>query len=144
MLTYNRHITHLDMDSFFISVEQLKNPKLIGKPVATDERARFRLVVQRSLGGGPAFYEPMGDTAIIGAAGAIAIANETFCHPREAQIRWVNGHVWLHDFEHGNGVFLRVRQPVELEIGAHPTQSGDVSREIDIEGDKVQLWITKA
>jgi DNA polymerase-4 len=33
MLTYNRHIAHFDLDTFFVSVEQLKNPKLIGKPV---------------------------------------------------------------------------------------------------------------
>jgi hypothetical protein len=91
--------------------------KLVGKPPVREQKARFRLVVQRSLAGGPAFYEPMGDGAIIGADGAIAIVNEKFCHPREAQIRWVKGRVWLHDLEHGNGVFLRIRQPVELEIG---------------------------
>jgi hypothetical protein len=91
--------------------------KLVGKPVAKEQKARFRLTVQRSIGGGPAFYEPLGDAAIIGADGAIAIQNEKFCHPREAQIRWVKGRVWLHDLEHGNGVFLRIRQPVELEIG---------------------------
>ena len=91
--------------------------KLVGKPAAKEQKARFRLVVQRSLAGGPAFYEPLGDGAIIGADGAIAIVNEKFCHPREAQIRWVKGRVWLHDLEHGNGVFLRIRQPVELEIG---------------------------
>jgi len=28
-----RHITHLDLDTFFVSVERLINPKLIGKPV---------------------------------------------------------------------------------------------------------------
>jgi hypothetical protein len=91
--------------------------KLVGKPLAKEQKARFRLSVQRSIGGGPAFYEPLGDAAIIGADGAIAIQNEKFCHPREAQIRWVKGRVWLHDLEHGNGVFLRIRQPVELEIG---------------------------
>ena len=91
--------------------------KLVGKPVPRDQPARFRLHVLRSLGGGPAFYEPNGDAAIIGADGAIALVNERFCHPREAQIRWVKGRVWLVDLEAGNGVFLRVRQPVELEIG---------------------------
>lgn len=28
-----RHITHLDLDAFFASVEQLRNPKLKGKPI---------------------------------------------------------------------------------------------------------------
>lgn len=87
------------------------------KPPERTQKARFRLVVQRSLSGGPPYYEPLGDAAILGADGAIALQGERFCHPREAQIRWVKGRVWLHDLEHGNGVFLRVRQPVEVEIG---------------------------
>ena len=91
--------------------------KLVGKPVVKEEKAYFRLNVQRSAPGGPAFYEPKGDSAVIGREGTITIENETFCHPREAQIRYVKGRVWLEDLEHGNGVFLRVRQPVELEIG---------------------------
>jgi DNA polymerase-4 len=33
MLTYNRHIAHLDLDTFFVSVEHLRNPKLRGKPI---------------------------------------------------------------------------------------------------------------
>lgn len=92
--------------------------KLVGKPVAaTPAKPHFRLNVVRSLTGGPGFYEPTSDAAIIGRDGAISLEAERFCHPREAQIRWQKGRIWLNDFESGNGVFLRIRQPVELEIG---------------------------
>jgi len=91
--------------------------KLVGKPVQKEQKARFRLNVVRSLTGGPAFYEPLGDAAIIGRDGTITLEAERFCHPREAQIRWQKGRMWLVDLEAGNGVFLRIRQPVELEIG---------------------------
>lgn len=33
LITANRNIIHLDLDTFFVSVERLFNPKLIGKPV---------------------------------------------------------------------------------------------------------------
>jgi len=32
-LSENRHIAHLDLDAFFVSVEQLRNSRLIGKPI---------------------------------------------------------------------------------------------------------------
>jgi hypothetical protein len=87
---------------------------MLGKPPA---KPRYRLSVQRSLTGGPAFYEPDGEGAIIGRDGAVALPGEKFCHPREAQLRWIEGRVWLQDLEAGNGVYLRIKQPVELEIG---------------------------
>jgi hypothetical protein len=86
-------------------------------PATEAPRAHFRLTVVRSLTGGPAIYEPKGNEAIIGSAGAIALPGERFCHPREGAVRYRDGHLWLHDFEAGNGVFLRIKAPVELGVG---------------------------
>lgn len=97
--------------------KEISVSRLVGKPVEKKFKPHFRLTVMRSLAGGPAYYEPPSDSAILGSDGAIALVGEPFCHPREAQLRWVKGRVWLADLEHGNGVFLRIRQPVELEIG---------------------------
>jgi predicted component of type VI protein secretion system len=77
----------------------------------------FRLHVLRSLTGGPERYEPDGDHAIIGSAGSINLPGEHFCHPREAELAYRQSRLWLSDLEGGNGVFLRIRTPVELEFG---------------------------
>ncbi len=86
-------------------------------PAADVEKVRFRLTVVRSLTGGPGVYEPRGTEAVIGAQGTIALPGERFCHAREATVRYRDGRLWLQDFEAGNGVFLRIRAPVELELG---------------------------
>ncbi len=82
-----------------------------------DDRVCFRLHVQRSLGGGPAVYEPRGAHAIIGSAGAIELPGERFCQPREAEIRFRDGRLWLRGVDSYNGVFLRIKAPVELGPG---------------------------
>jgi pSer/pThr/pTyr-binding forkhead associated (FHA) protein len=73
--------------------------------------------VLRSLSGGPETYEPVGTEGVIGSAGAINLPGETFCHPDEALLSFKDGRLWLEDLEGGNGVFLRIRTPVELELG---------------------------
>lgn len=80
-------------------------------------RVHFQLNVTRSLAGGPAVYAPRGTEAIIGTSGSIMLPGESFCHAREAAIRFRDDRLWLHDFEAGNGVFLRIRAPVELGLG---------------------------
>ncbi|HVW25908.1 MAG TPA: FHA domain-containing protein [Polyangiaceae bacterium] len=80
-------------------------------------KARFRLNVLRSLSGGPERYEPDSDHVVIGSSGAVNLPGEIFCHPREAELSYRQGHLWLSDLEGGNGVFLRIRTPVELEFG---------------------------
>jgi hypothetical protein len=86
-------------------------------PAVESQRVYFKLSVVRSMGGGPAVYQPKGTEAIIGSAGGIVLPNEPFCHPREAAVRYRNGRLWLHDFEAGNGVFLRIKSAVELGPG---------------------------
>jgi hypothetical protein len=92
-------------------------PPSAAPSAAAQTRAHFRLNVMRSLGGGPAVYEPRGTEAIIGSSGSVNLPGERFCHPREAEIRVRDKRLWLHDFEAGNGVFLRIKAPVLLEPG---------------------------
>jgi hypothetical protein len=80
-------------------------------------KVRFMLHVLRSLTGGPEQYAPPGDEVVIGATGGVGLPGERFCHPREAVVRYRNGRLVLDDVEGGNGVFLRIRRPVELSIG---------------------------
>jgi hypothetical protein len=92
------------------------------KPVVTapapgKDKPRYKLLVVRSRVGGPQSYEPEDIEAIIGRHGVIELPGEKFCHPREAMIKWEKGRPWLHDMEEGNGVFYRLRKPVEVEIG---------------------------
>jgi len=78
---------------------------------------RVRLVVVRSLWGGPEQYEPAGDDVVIGSQGDIALAGEKFSAPKEAMFSYRAGKVSLIDLDGGNGVFVRTRHPVELVFG---------------------------
>ena len=81
------------------------------------ERQYFRLYVLRSLWGGPERFDPLGAEATIGRAGEIALDGEVFCHSKEAVLSFKKGRLWLTGLAGGNGVFLRIRTPVELEYG---------------------------
>lgn len=88
------------------------------RPAAEPARTTlFSLIVLRSLTGGPERYDPVGETALIGSSGSVGLPGERFCHPREAELVYRDGRLWLSDLEGGNGVFLRIRTPVELEFG---------------------------
>jgi len=80
-------------------------------------KVHFTLHVLRSLTGGPERYDPPGTEVLVGAAGGIGLPGERFCHPEEALLSFREGRLWLEDLEGGNGVFLRIRTPVELEMG---------------------------
>jgi hypothetical protein len=81
------------------------------------ERTYFALIVLRSLVGGPDRYDPVGTSAVVGTSGEVQLYGEHFCHPREALLCWREDRLWLEDLEGGNGVFLRIRTPVELDMG---------------------------
>jgi hypothetical protein len=80
-------------------------------------RTYYTLHVLRSLSGGPERYDLPESPSVIGAAGAVGLPGERFCHPHEASLSVRDGRLLLEDHEGGNGVFLRIRTPVELEIG---------------------------
>jgi hypothetical protein len=100
-----------------------ERPAVQAPPSAAAQRAPaapsvpFRVNVIRSLTGGPGVYEPRRSEAVIGSQGDIVLPGERFCHPREGEIRFRDGRLWLHDFEAGNGVFLRIKAPVEVDVG---------------------------
>jgi hypothetical protein len=89
-------------------------PSAPQKPTAT-----VRLRVLRGPAQGPQFYEGTSREVVLGRAGEIPLHGDRFCHPREAILRIDGPNVFLSDLESGNGVFLRVRRPVELEPGDH-------------------------
>ena len=92
----------------------------VPQPAVPDDKPTqrfFTLHVLRCLTGGPDKYEPVGTQAIIGSAGAIHLSGEVFAHAQEAQLYCDNGQLWLEGSEGGNGVFLRIRTPVELGQG---------------------------
>jgi hypothetical protein len=80
------------------------------------EKVRVTLHVLRSLVAGPEYYDPPGDSVILGSEGTVALKGERFCHPREAVLTWENGKLWLDDLEGGNGVFIRMRTPVAIAV----------------------------
>jgi hypothetical protein len=86
-------------------------------PEVSAARTVYTLHVLRSLSGGPERYDLPESPSVIGAAGAIGLPGERFCHAREASLSVRDGRLLLEDHEGGNGVFLRIRTPVELEIG---------------------------
>jgi FHA domain len=85
-------------------------------PAPAAPRVHFTLHVLRSLTGGPERYDPPGTEVLVGAAGGVSLPGERFCHPEEALLSFREGRLWLEDLEGGNGVFLRIRTPVELEL----------------------------
>jgi len=91
--------------------------KAVPAQAAAAAKAMFSLHVLRSLTGGPERYEPDGATALIGARGTINLPGERFCDAEEARLTYRGDRLWLEDLDRGNGVFLRIRTPVELELG---------------------------
>jgi pSer/pThr/pTyr-binding forkhead associated (FHA) protein len=77
----------------------------------------MRWRVLRSTYGGPEVYEPPGDAVVIGRSGGVPLEGERFCHPSEGVLRARDGEIWVEDLEGGNGIFLRIRRPAELDVG---------------------------
>ncbi len=77
---------------------------------------RVRLLVMRPGGRGPELHTPPGDDVLLGLQGQVTLADDPFSAPKLAWLRWRNGRLTVEDVESAR-VFLRARQPVELEPG---------------------------
>lgn len=88
-----------------------------GAPAAKAAPELYTLHVLRSLGGGPGRYAVGRRDTVIGAAGEISLPGETFCHPREAMLKYREGRLFLERLEGNNGVFLRIQKPVVMGYG---------------------------
>jgi len=92
-------------------------PPSMAEAQAKSGQSRFTLHVLRSPVEGPDRYSPVGHRAVIGQSGEVSLPGEYFAHPEEAALIYDQGALWLEDLEGGNGVFLRIRTPVELCFG---------------------------
>jgi FHA domain len=88
-----------------------------GMPAARTAAELYTLHVLRSLGGGPGRYAVGRRDTVIGAAGEISLPGETFCHPREAMLKYREGRLFVERLEGNNGVFLRIQKPVVMGYG---------------------------
>jgi pSer/pThr/pTyr-binding forkhead associated (FHA) protein len=61
-------------------------------------------------------HEITADTATLGSAGDVAI-DDPFVGPRHALLKFRSGRLYVEEVAAQNGVFLRIRRPVELEYG---------------------------
>lgn len=86
-------------------------------PAARPTPELYTLHVLRSLGGGPGRYAVGRRDTVIGAAGEISLPGETFCHPREALLKYREGRLFVERLEGHNGVFLRIQKPVVMGYG---------------------------
>jgi hypothetical protein len=86
-------------------------------PAARSAQELYTLHVLRSLGGGPGRYAVGRRDTVIGAAGEISLPGETFCHPREAMLKYREGRLFVERLDGHNGVFLRIQKPVVMGYG---------------------------
>jgi hypothetical protein len=100
------------------ATQQMDVPPAMADAPAAAPQVHFRLFVGRARWNAPELFAPAGEEVIVGRANAdVLLEGERFCAPREAVLRWRDGKLFVEDFEGGCGVFVRIKTPVELEIG---------------------------
>ena len=101
-------------------------PPVPRAPVATPSKpdivavvppTRARLHVIRALGDGPILHELRNDASTVGKAGDILIVGDRFVSGKHSALTFRNGKLEIEDTGSTSGTFLRIRQPVELELG---------------------------
>jgi FHA domain-containing protein len=90
----------------------------VGENVAALPRlVRARLHVIRAMrDSGTLLHEITSDTAALGGAGDVVI-DDAFVGERQALLKFRSGRLYVEETGAPNGVFLRIRRPVELDYG---------------------------
>jgi len=89
---------------------------------------RAKLVVVRGEGIEGMSYQLVADAHVIGRTGQIALADDPFVAPKHAELVYRGNTLVVRDLGSKNGVYLRVREPVEARAGDHVLAGDEVFR----------------
>lgn len=97
-------------------LHQGPGPQVLGQPITANAPARL-VSILKDGSDGPVFSMDREQVDIGRAEGDIVLPDDPYLSPRHARIRRKGGSFFVRDLDSVNGVYLRIREPVELRDG---------------------------